>query len=102
MPKSAADGQLVNIPALPYDYPLRDEGNKYLCLIGLAFFALSQTSVERRSGFYLADKSEEPSEKSAAFTSCEVPYRKPTLVDRASSPRGTSDSSLRNSAYKRP
>ena len=23
IPKGAADGQLVNIPALPYDYPLR-------------------------------------------------------------------------------
>src|SRR3989344_8010990 len=30
------------------------------------------------------------------------PYRKPTQVDRARSPRGTSDSSLRNSAKKRP
>ena len=28
------------------------------------------------------------------------PYRKPTQVDRASSPRGTSDSPLRNSAKK--
>src|SRR3989338_7668679 len=34
--------------------------------------------------------------------SCVAPYRKPTQVDRASSPRGTSDSSLRNSAKKRP
>src|SRR3989344_260554 len=33
---------------------------------------------------------------------CRNPYRKPTLVDRASSPRGTSESSLRNSANKRP
>jgi len=41
------------------------------------------------------------SRKTSKF-SCPAPYRKPTQVDRASSPRGTSDSSLRNSAKKRP
>ena len=28
MAKAAADGKLVNIPALPHNYPSRDEGNK--------------------------------------------------------------------------
>jgi hypothetical protein len=37
-----------------------------------------------------------------AKASARSPYRKPTLVDRASSPRGTSESWLRNSAKKRP
>ena len=41
MAKAAADGQLVNIPARPHNYPSRDEGNKLACLIGLAWFALN-------------------------------------------------------------
>lgn len=41
MAKAAADGQLVNIPARPQSYPLRDEVNKPACLIGLAFLARS-------------------------------------------------------------
>jgi len=39
MAKAAADGQLVNIPALPCGYPSYDGGNKLACLIGLAWFA---------------------------------------------------------------
>ena len=58
--------------------------------------------ADRMFGFYRANFIEEPSEKSLAKTSVRSPYRKPTQVDRASSPRGTSESSLRNSAKKRP
>jgi hypothetical protein len=44
MAKAAADGQLVNIPALPYGYLPHDEGNKLACLIGLAWFARSSSA----------------------------------------------------------
>jgi len=37
MAKAAADGKLVNIPALSCDYPSYDEENKLACLIGLAW-----------------------------------------------------------------
>ena len=47
MAKAAADGQLVNIPALPHNYPFRDEGNKFACLIGLA---LLFATPRKRSG----------------------------------------------------
>jgi len=45
MAKAAADGQLVNIPARPRNYPSRDEGNKLACLIGLAWFTLKRRLV---------------------------------------------------------
>ena len=57
---------------------------------------------DRRFGSYRTNVSEESSEKSRVELSTRDPYRKPTLVDRASSPRGTSESSSRNSAKKRP
>ena len=46
MAKAAADGELVNIPALPYGYLPHDGGNKSACLIGLAF--LVHSSSEHR------------------------------------------------------
>jgi hypothetical protein len=45
IPKGVADGQTVNIPSLPRDYPLRDEGDKTECLIGLA--SMARSSSER-------------------------------------------------------
>ena len=105
IPKGAGDGQPVNIPALPCGYPLCDEGHKYTCLIGLASFMASGSNAAAIDGtfrFSWANVCEEPSEKSISGHAVWDPYRKPTLVDRASSPRGTSKSSLRNSAKKRP
>ena len=41
MAKAAADGELVNIPALPCGYPFCDEGNKLACIIGFTSLARS-------------------------------------------------------------
>ena len=86
-------------------YP-RDEGHNFLCLIGLASFALScaaRYGARRRNVWFLPGKQEGRAFREKLGKANERnPYRKPTLVDRASSPRGTSESSLRNSAKKRP
>ena len=55
MPKGAGDGQLVNIPALLFDYPLRaKEISKRALLVWHCLYEV-QASTERRSGIYLAD-----------------------------------------------
>ena len=96
IPKGATDGKLVNIPARPYDHNRRTKDISSRVLLVWHCLCEVQARTDRRSGIYLANGSEEPSEKNPAKSSVRSPYRKPTLVDRASSPRGTSDSSLRN------
>ena len=102
IPKGAADGQTVNIPSWPYDHSqVRRKEGGVPYWFGIRGMRLRPCAAGM-SGFYRANFVEEPSEKSLMKTSVWSPYRKPTQVDRARSPRGTSDSSLRNSAKKRP
>ena len=64
IPKGAVDGKLVNIPARPHDHTqgTREISNRAL----LVWHRLQQvhTAADGRSGIYLADGCEEPSEKS--------------------------------------
>ena len=46
MVKTAADGQLVNIPALPLFFRGSDEEDKYVWIIGFALFVLSVRSTQ--------------------------------------------------------
>ena len=96
IPKGAVDGKLVNIPARPYDHNQRTKDISRCALLVWHSLYSAQARTERRLRIYLADICEVPFEKNLAKSSVRSPYRKPTLVDRASSPRGTSDSSLRN------
>ena len=102
MAKAAADGQLVNIPALPYVFSTVTKNINMRVLLVWHGLCEVYASTDRRFGFYRTNVCEESSEKSCRELGVWNPYRKPTQVDRASSPRGTSDSSLRNSAKKRP
>ena len=102
IPKGAVDGKLVNIPALLCDY---SSCAKEISVCGLLVFTfLARSSSERREkagNLPCRHIRRAFREKHDAHVT-EDPYRKPTQVDWASSPRGTSDSSLRNSAKKRP
>ena len=96
IPKGAVDGKLVNIPARPHDHNQRTTDISRRALSVWHCLREVQARADRRLRIYLADVCEEPFEKNLAKSSVWSPYRKPTLVYRASSPRGTSDSSLRN------
>ena len=64
IPKGAADGKMVNIPSRPYDHNrMTKETNRRALLVWHSWYKV-QACIERRSGIYLADVCEEPSEKS--------------------------------------
>ena len=102
IPKGAVDGQLVNIPALPNFFEAATREIRRRALLVLHRLSQVNAGTGGRFGFYRANVVEEPSKKNRQELKVRDPYRKPTQVDRARSPRGTSDSSLRNSAKKRP
>jgi len=63
IPKGAADGKLVNIPARPHDHISRTKDiSKCALLVWHSLYGV-QARTERRSGIYLADTNEELSEK---------------------------------------
>ena len=64
MTKVAADGQQVNIPALPYDYPLRAKEISERALLVWHGLREVHASADPRSGSYQAKAHEVPSEKS--------------------------------------
>jgi len=115
MAKAAAEGQPVNIPARQIS---RDGVTKETSPNALMVWRFQyQEFPPRKIRADAFNGKIRLLEKDAVFTasiwmksfprktskfSYLTPYRKPTLVDRARSPRGTSDSSLRNSAKKRP
>ena len=72
MAKAAADGMLVNIPALRCDYPPRaKEIDAYVLLVWYRW-----SEVQARTGgrlrIYLIDTQEEPSEKSSVVMSWRI------------------------------
>jgi hypothetical protein len=68
MAKAAADGMLVNIPALLSDYPPCAKEISACALLVWYRLREVQASVGGRQGIYLANTHEELSEKSAAVT----------------------------------
>ena len=68
IPKGAADGKTVNIPSLPRNYLLCAKEINSRALLVWHSWCKVNTCIERRFGFYRADASEEPSEKSADVT----------------------------------
>jgi hypothetical protein len=122
MEKSAADGQTVNIPSQPHDHiqGTKERGRSALLVwhcwheVCMAHRTRSQAKSERRFlcaihtvcrqnvRFLPGELRRRAFREKLGKTNVWLPYRKPTQVDRARSPRGTSESSLRNSAKKRP
>ena len=68
MAKAAADGKLVNIPALLCDYPARAKDISAYVLLVWCRLREVHASVGVRQGIYPAHTHEEPSEKSASVT----------------------------------
>ena len=119
MEKSEADGQLVNIPARRH---VSDGGTEDISRSALMVWhrwlkdrctgksvqlALMRNSEQALGQVFTWPSSVKRLPRKTSMSrligkNMLAPYRKPTLVDRASSPRGTSDFSLRNSAKKRP
>ena len=114
MVKTEADGQLVNIPARrQVTDGVTDQKRKnglmvfhwWLegCCAGKSAQLTLMWSSEQPVGSVFTEPSlpKRVPRKTSKGLRLSAPYRKPTQVDRASSPRGTSDFSLRNSAKKR-
>ena len=72
MAKAAADGKLVNIPALPHDYLPGTEEISLRALLVWHRLHEVHTSVGVRPGIYPVNADEEPSKKSVAVTSCGI------------------------------
>ncbi len=99
MVKTAADGQLVNIPAQPCALRWGTKEIRWCALLvwhpWRNALRKERTRVAGTSGIYLADITEAPFKKSPLYYTW-FPYRKPTQVGEARSLRGTSDLPLRN------
>jgi hypothetical protein len=66
MAKAAVDGKLVNIPARPRNYNCVTKEISRRALLVWHRLSQVQAEIDGRSGIYLADDCEEPSEKSSA------------------------------------
>ena len=70
IPKGAADGQTVNIPSRPHNYPLRAKEIRQSALLVWHPWREVQASAVGTQRIYFANFVEEPSEKSAMVMLC--------------------------------